>query len=231
MHIPDDELAAMPTGRNYTCDMTPFSPDCLPYMVQNNRSMHTWLFDVSHALLPAAGCLRLCGLLTIVAVSTVRSELCRRDADQGQGPARRDTAARPPRGAALPMRRRPPAAMPCCPAHPRRFVRGRLALLPERCRQRPEGKSSRYRCHLGCIPLRMAAISLVTGARPGAGRQSGQPDDAFHHERRRGGDVYPLLLVLRHTIRLALRPSREPPFAIIKSLHYAADHVQTACII
>eukprot|EP01045_Picozoa_sp_COSAG04_P005987 COSAG04_NODE_287_length_17998_cov_7.320018_11_plen_70_part_00 len=49
MHIPDDELAAMPTGRNYTCDMTPFSPDCLPYMVQNNRSMRTWLFDVSHA--------------------------------------------------------------------------------------------------------------------------------------------------------------------------------------
>ena len=49
MHIPDDELAAIPTGRNYTCDMTPFSPDCLPYMVQNNRSMHTWLFDVSHA--------------------------------------------------------------------------------------------------------------------------------------------------------------------------------------
>ena len=160
MHIPDDELAAMPTGRNYTCDMTPFSPDCLPYMVQNNRSMHTWLFDVSHALLPAAGCLRLCGLLTTVTVSTVRSELCRRDADQGQGPACRDTAARPPRGAALPLRRRPPAAMPRRPAHPRRFVRGRLALLAERCRQRPEGKSSRYRCHLGCIPLR---ISLPSG--------------------------------------------------------------------
>lgn len=47
VHLSDDELAAIPVGRNFTCDMVPFSADCMPYIMDSNRTVHTWVFDVS----------------------------------------------------------------------------------------------------------------------------------------------------------------------------------------